>query len=206
MVYSLVDAVVWYNTPLLRQEGSEEVQLFQRTWEFECSNGLLLERPSLNNESVKECELLFGLSMKPDDAYVLLKGVCDFMMTWSYALIWFSWESIVMYLWIERREDNESKGMKLIYWHSCVAFTINFLVYPLSLFILMGGQIIAIATRHMNNDERSWWIYAAVTNLLLILYNVTIRGIYLRGAFDVSAGWLDASRRLQWWRLSICFV
>jgi hypothetical protein len=186
-----IDAVIWYNTPLYHKEdGGTEVQQpsFQRMWEFQCANGVLLvERPPSSYDSSVKCEI-FGFFMKPDDAYLMLKGICDFMMTWSYALIWFSWESIVMYLWIESREDVESKGgkkkMKLIYLHSFISFTMNFLVYPISLLIPMGAQVRAIATRHMHNDERNWMIYAAVTNLLLVLYNLTIRRISARDALE----------------------
>lgn len=188
-----IDAVVWYNTPLLSYDddeegGGEEGLLFQRTWEFECSNGVKLERRSpspIHADVMIKCEL-FGLSMNPDDAYRILKGMCDFMMTWSYALIWFTWESIVMATWIESCWSGDgresSKATKLIFWHSFIAFTMNFLVYPISLLMPIGGQVRAVAARHMHDDERGWLVYAAVTNILLILNNVRIRKVSTRDA------------------------
>ena len=181
-----IDAVIWYNTPL---QNDDDQLLFQRTWEFQCSNGVSLTRygpsPIRTDGAMSECEL-FGFSMNPDDAYRILKGMCDFMMTWSYALIWFTWESIVMSTYIESWSgDNRSynKAKKLIYWHSSVAFTMNFFVYPLSLLMpTVGRDVRAVATRHMHDDERAWIKYAVITNILLILYNVKVQRKSIRDA------------------------
>lgn len=172
-----IDAVVWYNTPLRREddvnEGEEDL-LFQRTWQFECSNGVFLTRPTSTRaaDAMSKCKL-FGFLLDLDDAYRILKAVCDFMMTWSYSLIWFTWESIVMSCHIEK--DNSKDNKKSIYWYSSVAFTLNFLIYPLSLLITAGHDVRIVATRHMHDDERAWLAYAVITNVLLFMYNVKIR-------------------------------
>lgn len=179
-----IDAVVWHNTPLRREDddrkGEEEDDLlFQRTWQFECSNGIFLTRPTPTRaaDAMSKCKL-FGFLLDLDDAYRILKAVCDFMMTWSYSLIWFTWESIVMSCHIEK--DNSKDNKKLIYWYSSVAFTLNFLIYPLSLLITAGHDVRIVATRYMHDDERAWLAYAVITNVLLFMYNVKIRKYSIR--------------------------
>lgn len=173
-----IDAVVWYNTPLRREDddsrGKDDL-LFQRTWEFECSNGIILTRPTPTHtaDAMSKCELFGGFMLDPDDAYRILKAICDFMMTWSYSLIWFTWESIVMSCHIEKDDSRDNK--KLIYWYSSVAITMNFLIYPLSLLITAGHDVRIVATRHMHDDERAWLAYAIITNILLFMYNYFIR-------------------------------
>ena len=156
-----IDAVVWYNTTL--EDGR-----FQRTWTFECRDGVVLERPSLVDvgREATSCELL-GYPVHPTVAYLILKYAADFMMTVSYSLIWFTWESIVMVLWIkgEGRQDSIAR-------HSLVAFVLHFAVYPLSLLLPAGGDVRAVGTRHMHDSERGWMRYAIITNCLLIVYNI----------------------------------
>ena len=91
-----------------------------------------------------------------------------------------------MATWIERgdRKDYSKGTKKMIFWHSFIAFTMNFLVYPISLLMPIGGQVHAVATRHMHDDERGWLVYAEVTNILLFVYNVRIRNVSTRDAIS----------------------